>query len=89
MSAEFQCVVFLSHSSKDMAVVRPLAERLPTGRGTVHTGPTGQQGGQQSAPVGLVHKASLHAVEGISRVEEPLRPAGHGVVTFGHRDVLT
>ncbi|MBM3879422.1 MAG: hypothetical protein FJ387_06835 [Verrucomicrobia bacterium] len=28
MSAEFQYDVFLSHSSKDKAVVRPLAERL-------------------------------------------------------------
>ena len=28
MSAEFQYDVFLSHSAKDKAVVRPLAERL-------------------------------------------------------------
>ena len=28
MEAEFQYDVFLSHSSKDKAVVRPLAERL-------------------------------------------------------------
>jgi hypothetical protein len=28
MAEAFQCVVFLSHSAKDKAVVRPLAERL-------------------------------------------------------------
>jgi hypothetical protein len=32
MEQDFQYDVFLSHSAKDKAVVRPLAERLRTGR---------------------------------------------------------
>jgi hypothetical protein len=37
MSAEFTQDVFLSHSAKDTAVVRPLAERLRTCRAGVAT----------------------------------------------------
>jgi hypothetical protein len=36
VSSEFQFDVFLSHSAKDKAVVRPLAERLRAGESEPH-----------------------------------------------------
>lgn len=65
-----------------------LLSALSTGRGTVHAGAAGQQGGQQNPSNELVYRTIVHALETLSRTQRSSRAAGKGPVALGYWDLL-